>query len=430
MSRARTPYWAGASGQRRQPPPAEDGAADVVVIGGGITGASAAYHLARDHNVDVMLLERENIAAGATGRNAGMVVPTFSKLTIGERLERWGPEHTKESGTLALQAVRQLRHVIEDESLDCDVADGGWVQAAHRPGLASKVAQTAAAYREHLGIPAEHLSANDMRERGLGTSPTVFGGVLLPDAFGVHPTKLVMGLIDAAARYGARIHTGTPVVSLESRPGGRLVRTPHATIRCRKVIVATDVTTASVATSLSRRLLKTTGAILVTEPLTDELWRASGLREESVFTDMRKVLFYWRRLPEGRLLFGGRGPTWEMQTGRHQRWLRGQMLSKFPTLRETHIEAFWTGPIGLTYDRTPHYGKLSEDVWFSGGYLGTGLALGSHWGATLAAAATSCASVPRKPWTGPLKPFPVSPLRNQYFKAARLAFELQDRFQR
>jgi len=47
--------------------------ADVVVIGGGVIGTSIAFHLARLGAGEVLLLERKQLAAGATGTSSGLV---------------------------------------------------------------------------------------------------------------------------------------------------------------------------------------------------------------------------------------------------------------------------------------------------------------------------------------------------------------------
>jgi sarcosine oxidase subunit beta len=46
--------------------------ADVIVVGAGVQGASLAFHLAR-RGTSVLVLERESVAAGATGRSSGFV---------------------------------------------------------------------------------------------------------------------------------------------------------------------------------------------------------------------------------------------------------------------------------------------------------------------------------------------------------------------
>src|SRR4051794_41911504 len=46
---------------------------DAVVIGGGVVGAACAYELARRGSI-VVLVERDELAAGASGRNQGWFV--------------------------------------------------------------------------------------------------------------------------------------------------------------------------------------------------------------------------------------------------------------------------------------------------------------------------------------------------------------------
>src|SRR5262245_742717 len=56
--------------------------AGVVVIGGGIIGCSTAYHLARDHKADVVLLERGKLTGGSTWHAAGLVGQLRSSASI------------------------------------------------------------------------------------------------------------------------------------------------------------------------------------------------------------------------------------------------------------------------------------------------------------------------------------------------------------
>jgi len=56
--------------------------AEVVVIGGGIIGCSTAYHLARDHKADVVLIEQGRLTGGSTWHAAGLVGQLRSSASI------------------------------------------------------------------------------------------------------------------------------------------------------------------------------------------------------------------------------------------------------------------------------------------------------------------------------------------------------------
>ncbi len=52
--------------------------ADIVIIGGGVMGASIAYHLARQEGGKIVLLERQGLCNGTTGRSGAIVRQHYS----------------------------------------------------------------------------------------------------------------------------------------------------------------------------------------------------------------------------------------------------------------------------------------------------------------------------------------------------------------
>ena len=61
--------------------------ADIVVIGGGIIGCSTAYHLARDHRANVVVLEQNQLTSGSTWHAAGLVGQLRSSASITQLLK-------------------------------------------------------------------------------------------------------------------------------------------------------------------------------------------------------------------------------------------------------------------------------------------------------------------------------------------------------
>ena len=54
--------------------------AEVLIIGAGIVGASTAYHLAAKGVKDIIVVEKENVASGATGRSSAMLTPGTGRV--------------------------------------------------------------------------------------------------------------------------------------------------------------------------------------------------------------------------------------------------------------------------------------------------------------------------------------------------------------
>ena len=58
--------------------------ADVVIIGGGIQGASIAYHLTGRSRTSVVVLEKDTLASGCSGRTGGMIRQHYSTDLVTE----------------------------------------------------------------------------------------------------------------------------------------------------------------------------------------------------------------------------------------------------------------------------------------------------------------------------------------------------------
>src|SRR3954451_25206419 len=125
----RRPYWhatmpALPSRRDRQLPDT----ADVVVIGGGYTGINAARVLARS-GAAVTLLEAENLGFGGSTRNGGIVHPGY-KWGPEELIERYGEDSGRVLFQETLDAYQVVKRLIEDESIDCEFREHGYLHVA------------------------------------------------------------------------------------------------------------------------------------------------------------------------------------------------------------------------------------------------------------------------------------------------------------
>src|SRR5437899_7479339 len=103
-----------------------------------------------------------------------------------------------------------------------------------------------------------------------------------------------------------------------------------------------------------------------------------------VYSDTRKLLFYWRRLPDGRMLMGGRAGVLDTRAGlsARRRRLEAAIASKWPALRGVETEYFWHGNVCLSYDLMPHVNTVEGDptVAYAMAYLGSGVAMATYRG--------------------------------------------------
>ena len=112
MSEHTTSYYA-ASANRYEPFPTLDESigCDVCVVGGGYTGLSSALHLA-EMGYDVVLLEGARIGFGASGRNGGQLVNSYSRdIDVIEKT--YGPDAAKMLGSMMFEGGDIIRERIQ-----------------------------------------------------------------------------------------------------------------------------------------------------------------------------------------------------------------------------------------------------------------------------------------------------------------------------
>ena len=124
---------------------------------------------------------------------------------------------------------------------------------------------------------------------------------------------------------------------------------------------------------MQQRLAPVTSAIIATEPLGENVIR-DLLPGRIAVADCNTALNYYRFDGRGRMLFGGRA-SYTAQDFGIRRDLLKRMKSVFPGLADAPIERDWSGRIGITVDRIPHFGKIGENCWFVQGFSGHGVAL-------------------------------------------------------
>jgi gamma-glutamylputrescine oxidase len=379
------------------PPLRQKTAAKVCVVGGGYTGLSAALHLA-SAGVETILLEAASVAFAASGRNGGQIHSGFRKEQA--HLERWlGEAHARDLWTIAEESKALLRALITEHEIACDLKSG-LIAAAHDKHALADLARDAEHLTKRYGFPVRMLDASEIaRATGAHLYP---GGTVDLTGGHLHPLKFARGLARASANAGARLFEHSRVVALRDEGRCLIAETDAGSVECETAIVACDAFSGNLVPSLARYIGHVESFIIATEPLDDE----TILPSDAAVADTRHVLDYYRKSADGRLLFAGR-ESYFTPPKDVMNLVRPRMLRVFPSLAATRIEFGWSGTVGITYTRMPHFGRIGERVLFAHGYSGHGVALSIGGGRALAESAAgkperfdALARVPARPFPG------------------------------
>ena len=210
--------------------------ADVVVVGGGILGCGIAARLA-EGGAEVVLVERAQIAAGASGRNHGLI---------------FRPEHPGVQ-PLARASMDAYRELCGATPIDLAL-DGNPVGLVI---VVSEEAQWAAAEREaevaaRSGCPVERLDETGLRKIEPSLSEGHLGGFLIEDGYRVDPAALTLALAYEARASGAEVCTFTDVKQVLAA-GGRVrgVATDRGVVEAPTVVDAAGPWAARLARTAS-----------------------------------------------------------------------------------------------------------------------------------------------------------------------------------
>ncbi|MCB2110281.1 MAG: FAD-binding oxidoreductase [Defluviimonas sp.] len=414
-----------------EPAPAGETRVEVAIIGAGFTGLSAALHLARDAGAEVAVLDARRIGWGASGRNGGFASLGGAKASDAQLLRRYGAAALADWHRAQMASADCVAGLVDRYGLEVDAhSHEGETCVAHRPAELAAFRAEAPDLDRFYGVKTRVLTGAEMAAEGMA-GPEVHGGLKLPVGFALNPLKYVLGLAAAARAAGARIWEQAPVTAIAQADGAHVLTHPGGRIVARKLILATNgYSSDDLPPWMAGRYLPALSAILVTRPLTAEEIAAQGWSSTGMAYDSRKLLHYFRLMPNGRFLFGGRGGT-RADAGalaERQRILRADFERMFPAWAGVETPHFWSGFVCLTRDLVPYVGPLGDlgNAWAGFAWHGNGVLMGSYAGALLAGLATGRGGVPRI-MAGPARGFPLAPARRLVLPAAYAWYHWRDR---
>jgi glycine/D-amino acid oxidase-like deaminating enzyme len=374
----------------------EDGRrVDIAIVGGGFTGLSAAL-AAATRGASVALCESKTIGWGASGRNGGQVIPGL-KLDPSEMRSAYGREVGDRLVKAAGGAADVVFDLIEQHQINCEARRSGWIQAAHATGALDRVRKRGDEWAAE-GAPVERLDRATLKR--LAGTDAYLGGWIDRRAGTLQPLSYTRGLARAAQHAGAKLYEGARVMTL-SRDGDLWrIATSAGEIRARDVIVGQDGYTDGLIPGLAESLICVQSAQVATEPLPVAL-RTTIMPGGLCTSETRRLAFYFRQSPDGRLLFGGRGAIGDAENPTFHSALVAAMHRTFPATKGLRIDYRWSGQVALTLDGLPHIHEPQPRLLIGLGYNGRGVAMATVMGRWLVAKALD----------GEAPPLPITPLR-------------------
>lgn len=408
-------YWADVSKNA----PDDDGQltkdidVDVVIIGAGYTGLSCALHLARDHGIKAHVLEANKTAWGCSGRNAGFILKSSGRKAYSTMQKQWGEEVMRGIYQEMCAGVDTVKSLIA-QGIDCDQQAAGFIKVAHKPSMFKDLVKQAKLQQDMFGYDVQILTQEDLRQQYMDDK-NAYGAIRYQDGFGINPLKLAWGYQKLAREADVKIHSASPVIKWNEADKVQILKTPTATIKAQKVVIATNGYTPKGFHGLVKnRTLPVLSQIIVTQPLTEEQLVACNFLTENVIMDTRALKYYYRKLPDNRILFGGRGAI--TGKGAEDPYYANRLLSvlktSFPALVSIKYDYAWSGWICMSLDDIPHiYQNEQHSVFYSMGYCGSGVSFSVQAGKRLAQKVAG-QSVPDLPlYQKGLPKFPFAPLR-------------------
>ena len=351
---------------------------DVCVIGGGYTGLSSALHL-RQKGYEVVLLEAERIAWGASGRNGGHV--GTGQRADQSSIEKWvGEETAKGLWQLGLDAVQKVCDLINEHNIDCELGSGN-LHLAAKPSHAGELQDELAHLESQYGYQQlTYLTPEAVAER---TSARGFHGGLLDDGCKhLHPLKYALGVARAASEAGVKIYEGTRGHPQADGQSGE-VKTENGRVKARHIVIGCNAYLGSLVPRMAGNIMPINNFVIATERLPSHLLPRIN-RDNLSMSDTLFVINYWKLSQDGRLIFGG-GENYSSRFPRDiKAFVRPHMLNIYPELQDIDIDYGWGGAVGITLNRMPDFGRIGKHLWYAQGFSGHGVPTATMAGSLLA----------------------------------------------
>ncbi|QKJ87753.1 FAD-binding oxidoreductase [Paramixta manurensis] len=340
---------------------------DVCIIGAGFTGLSSALFLT-EAGYDVVVLEAARVGFGASGRNGGQVVNSWSR-DIDVIEQRYGQDSARMFGSMMFEGAEIIRDRIDRYAIDCDYRPGG-IFAALNPRQMGHLRQQQALWERYGNHQLELLDESGI-QREVATTRYV-GGLLDKRGGHLHPLNLALGEAEAIRRHGGRIYEHSAATQIRYGTPNQ-ISTAQGNVSAKWVIFAGNAYLApQLEPRLSGKSMPCGSQIITTEPLSQDQ-ALSLIPNNRCVEDCNYLLDYFRLTADNRLLYGGGVIYGAREPADIDALIRPKLAKTFPQLQNIPFTTRWSGNFLLTLSRMPQFGRLENNVYYMQGDSGHGV---------------------------------------------------------
>lgn len=346
--------------------------AEVVIIGGGVIGCATAYYLAKLGVKDVVVIERDYLASGSTGRCGAGV------------RQQWG---LKMNVLLAKESIKAFENLNEelDTGLDIEFKQKGYLMLAYTDKMVEQYKKNVA-LQKSLDIPVELISPDEAR----GIVPYLNTDGLLAATFcptdgHINPFITTNSYAEAARRLGVRIMTFTEVTGIEvNRDKVVAVETTRGKIHTEKVLNASG--------GYSREVAALAGVELPTYPERHQILVTEAVApiQDPMVISLQHG-FYTQQTPHGSFIMGFGDPHERREHITTSTWnfmeeMAAKILPVLPALAQLRVVRQWAGLYNMSPDAQPILGEVPTVKGFYNavGFSGHGFMLAPVTGKLMA----------------------------------------------
>ncbi len=374
--------------------------ANAVIIGGGISGCAIAYNLAKKGMKDIVIIEKEYLCSGATGR-----------CGAGIRMQ-WGTEMNCKCAKYSVEFFETANEVLEYE-YDIGFKQGGYLIIAATEKEVNQFKKNIA-LQNSLGIPSKFITPKEAKEIVPHMDETkIIGAAFNPKDGHLDPFHTTQAYANAAKRLGVEIMTYTEVIGIKVENGTiKGVQTDKGFISTPVVVNAAGGHSQLVAkmVGVDIPVFSERHQILVTEPVEP--------MQGPMFMSFSQNI-YCQQTPHGSFIMGRGDPNEPRDLRVTSGWEFLEEMAKtcikfLPPLKDLRVVRQWSGLYNISPDKQPIYGTVKdvEGFYLACGFSGHGFMFGPVTGVVIA-----------ETILGEKPTIPIDMLNNDRFEKGELILE-------